>query len=71
MAPIDGEFGGTWIGANQLGLTLIRIDARSVAALPQAFTAVVASGANAIYFFDDATLTGNAPGRKQVSECGH
>jgi len=22
VAPIDGEFGGTWIGANQLGLTL-------------------------------------------------
>ena len=54
--------------ATQLGLTLIRIDARSVSALPQAFAAIVASGANAIYFFDDATLAGNTPGRKQVSE---
>ncbi len=55
-------------GAAQLGLTLIRIEARSLSDLPKAFAAIVASGANAIYFFDDATLAGTGPGRKQVSE---
>jgi putative ABC transport system substrate-binding protein len=54
--------------ATQLGLTLIRIEARNLSDLPQAFAAIVASGANAIYFFDDATLAGTGPGRKQVSE---
>ena len=54
--------------ASQLGLTLIRIEARSVSALPQAFAAIAASGANAIYFFDDGTLAGSSPARKQVSE---
>ena len=54
--------------ATQLGLTLIRVEARGVSDLPQAFAAIAASGANAIYYFDDATLAGNRAGREQVSE---
>jgi putative ABC transport system substrate-binding protein len=53
---------------NQLGLTLIRIEARNVSDLPQAFAAIVASGANAILIADDAALAGTDPVRKQVSE---
>ena len=40
-------------GAAQLGLTLIRIEARHVSDLPRAFAAIVASGANAIFMVDD------------------
>jgi putative tryptophan/tyrosine transport system substrate-binding protein len=54
--------------AGQLGLTLIRIEARNVSDLPQAFAAIAASGANAIYIVDDAALAGTGPVRKQVSE---
>ena len=54
--------------ATQLGLTLIRIEARNVSDLPQAFAAIVASGANAIFIADDAALAGMGPVRKQVSE---
>ena len=54
--------------ATQLGLTLIRIEARSVSDLPQAFAGIAASGANAVYLFDDAALAGRGPVRKQVSE---
>jgi putative ABC transport system substrate-binding protein len=54
--------------AGQLGLTLIRIEARNVSDLPQAFAAIAASGANAIYLIDDAALAGTGPARKQVSE---
>ncbi len=54
--------------ATQMGLTFIRIEARSLSDLPQAFAAIAASGANAIYFFDDALLAGTGSGRRQVSE---
>ena len=54
--------------AAQLGMTLIKIEARNVSDLPQAFAAIAASGANAIYLFDDAALAGRGPVRKQVSE---
>ena len=54
--------------AAQLGLTLIRIEARSLSDLPQAFADIVASGANAIYIVDDPALAGTGPVRKQVSE---
>jgi len=53
--------------ANQLRLTLIRIEARSGSDLPQAFAAIVASGADAIFITDDAALAGMGPVRKQVS----
>jgi putative tryptophan/tyrosine transport system substrate-binding protein len=55
-------------GATQLGLTLIRIGARNVSDLPQAFAAIVASGAKAILIADDPALAGTDPVRKQVSE---
>ena len=55
-------------GAAQLGLTLIKIDARNVSDLPQAFAAIAASGANSIHLFDDAALAGTGPVRKQVGE---
>jgi len=55
-------------GAAQLGLTLIRIEARHVSDLPQAFAAIVASGANAIYIVDDPALAGTGPVRKQLSD---
>jgi putative ABC transport system substrate-binding protein len=54
--------------ATQLGLTLIRIEARNVSDLPQAFAAIVASSANAIFIADDAALAGTDAVRKQVSE---
>jgi putative tryptophan/tyrosine transport system substrate-binding protein len=54
--------------AAQLGMTLIKIEARNVSDLPQAFAAIAASGANAIYLLDDAALAGTGPVRKQVSE---
>ena len=53
--------------AAQLGVALIRFEARNVSELPQAFAAIAASGANAIYLLDDAALAGNGPVRKQVS----
>jgi len=40
--------------ATELRLTLIRIEARNVSDLPQAFDAIMASGANAILIADDA-----------------
>ncbi len=54
--------------AAQLGLTLIRIEARNVSDLSQALAAIAASGANAIYLIDDPALAGTGPVRKQVSE---
>ena len=54
--------------AAQLGLTLIRIDARNVSDLPQAFAAIAASGANAIYLVDDPALAATSETRKQVIE---
>ena len=52
----------------QLGVTLVRIEARNASELPQAFAAIAASGANAIYLIDDAALAGNGPVRKRVAE---
>ena len=52
----------------QLGLTLIRIDSRNVSDLPQAFAAIAASGANAIYIGDDPALAGTGESRKPVIE---
>jgi putative ABC transport system substrate-binding protein len=49
-------------------VTLIRIEARNVSALPQAFAAIVASGANAIFLVDDPVLAGTGEARKQVIE---
>jgi putative ABC transport system substrate-binding protein len=54
--------------ASELGLTLIRIEARGPSDLPRAFTTIAASGANAIYFEGDPSLAGTSPARKQVSE---
>ena len=52
----------------QLGLTLIRIEARGLADLPRALTAIAASGANAIYVAGDPLLWGMSPGSRKVSE---
>jgi putative tryptophan/tyrosine transport system substrate-binding protein len=54
--------------ATQLGVTLIRIEARNVSDLPQAFAVIAASGANAIFLVDDPALAGTGEGRKQVIE---
>ena len=54
--------------AAQLGVTLIKIEARNVSDLPQALAAIAAYGANAIYLFDDAALAGSGPVRKEVGE---
>ena len=54
--------------AGRLGVTLIRIEARNVSDLPQAFAAIVASGANAIFLVDDPALAGTGEARKQVIE---
>ncbi len=54
--------------AGQLGVTLIRIEARNVSDLPQAFAEIAASGADAIYLTDDPALAGTGEARKQVIE---
>jgi putative ABC transport system substrate-binding protein len=54
--------------AAKLSLTLIGIEARNVSDLSEAFAAITASGANAIYIVDDPALAGTGPVRKQVSE---
>lgn len=54
--------------AAHLGVTLIKIEARNVSDLPQALAAIAASGANAIYLFDDAVLAGSGLVRKQVGD---
>jgi len=54
--------------AGQLGVTLIRIEARNVSDLPQAFAAIAASGANAIFLVDDPALAGTGEARKEVIE---
>ena len=56
--------------AAQLGLTLVHIEARGAADLPQAFsaiTAITAGGADAIFMGDDVGLAGSAEVRKLVS----
>jgi putative ABC transport system substrate-binding protein len=52
--------------ANQLGITLTKIDARTASDLPQAFAMIRASGADAIFLLDDAVLAGTAEVRKQI-----
>jgi putative tryptophan/tyrosine transport system substrate-binding protein len=54
--------------ATKLGVTLIRIDARGVFDLPQAFTAIAESRADAVFMVDDAALAGSVEVRKQVIE---
>ena len=54
--------------AAQLGVTLVRVEALNVSDLPQAFAAVAASGADAIFMFDESSLAGSSEVRKQVSE---
>ena len=59
--------------AAQLGLTLVRIEARGAADLPQAFAAIsaiaatTADRADAIFMGDDAALAGSGEVRKLVS----
>jgi len=55
-------------GAAQLGLTLIRIEARNVSDLPRAFAAIAASGADAVYLVDDPALAATGEPRQQVIE---
>ena len=52
--------------ANQLGLTLVKVEARNDSDLPRAFATIRANGADAIYIVDDAALAGTAEVRKQV-----
>ena len=52
--------------ATKLGVTLIRIDARGVSELPQAFAAIASSQADAIFMADDVVLAGSGEIRKQV-----
>lgn len=52
--------------ANQLGITLNRVDARNAAELPQAFTAIRASRADAILILDDVALAGTTEVRRQI-----
>src|SRR6185295_9424523 len=54
--------------AGQLGVTLIRIEARNVSDLPQAFAAIAASGANAIFLPDQPALAATSEARKQIIE---
>jgi putative tryptophan/tyrosine transport system substrate-binding protein len=52
--------------ATQLGITLNRVDARNAAELPQAFTAIRASRADAILILDDVALAGTTEVRRQI-----
>jgi putative ABC transport system substrate-binding protein len=56
--------------AGKLGVTIIKIEARNVSGLPQAFAAIAASGANAVFLVDDPALAGTGEARKQVIEQG-
>ncbi len=67
--PSDRDYPGTLApAAGQLGVTLIRIEARNVSDLPQAFAAIAASGADAIFLVDDPALAGTGEARKEVIE---
>jgi len=67
--PSDRDYPGILApAAVKLSLTLIRIEARNVSDLSEAFGASTAAGANAIYIVDDPALAGTGPVRKQVSE---
>ncbi len=52
--------------AKQLGITLNRVDARNAAELPQAFSAIQASRADAILLADDVALAGTPEVRRQI-----
>ena len=52
--------------ANQLGITLTRVDARNATDLAQAFATIRASGANAILLADNLALAGTPEVRKQI-----
>lgn len=52
--------------ARQLGITLHRVDARSAAEFPQAFTAIRASRADALLIADDVALAGTPEVRRQI-----
>jgi putative tryptophan/tyrosine transport system substrate-binding protein len=68
-APGSRDYPGVLApAAGQLGVTLIRIEARNVSDLPQAFATIAASGANAIFLVDDPALAGTGEARKQVIE---
>jgi putative ABC transport system substrate-binding protein len=68
-SPVFAQFlGDLQPAAAQLGMTLIGVEARTISELPQAFAAVVDSGADAIFMLDEAVLAGSRDVRKQVSE---
>ena len=54
--------------AAQLGVRLTTVAARNAADLPHAYTAIIASGADAIYLVDDATVAGIGSVRKRIGE---
>jgi putative ABC transport system substrate-binding protein len=56
------------VAATQLGMTLIRIDARGVADLPRALATITASRVDAIFMANDAALAGSNEVRKQLNE---
>ena len=67
--PASSDYPGVLApAAGRLGVALIRIEARNVSDLPQAFATIVASGANAIFLVDDPALAGTGEARKQVIE---
>jgi len=67
--PVDRESPGALApAAAQLGMSLVTISARDATGLPQAFAAIEAARADAIFDLDDAVLAGNAAVRKQISE---
>jgi putative ABC transport system substrate-binding protein len=53
--------------ANQLGMVLVRIDARNASELESAFAAMVAARADAIYMVDDAALAGSSEVRRRTT----
>jgi putative ABC transport system substrate-binding protein len=56
--------------AAQLGVTLIRVDARGVSDLSQALAAIARSRANAIFMVSEGALAGSDDVRKRVIEWG-
>jgi len=54
--------------ASRLGLTLVRIEARSGSDVPRAFAAMSAAGVDAVYLVDDSALAGDRKTRKQIAE---
>ena len=54
--------------ARELRVTLVPFEAQNGAALPQALAAVAASGADALFMFDEPVLLGTNDVRKRVAE---